>query len=108
VNVLPREKRLRVLAALVDGNSERAVERMCEVNRLTISRLGLAFGRGAQRVHDALVRDLSCSVVEVDEIWSYVGKKEARVKGSDPAGVGEAYTFVALDAGSRLVGTGRF
>lgn len=103
-NVLSDGKRLRVLAALVDGNSERAVERITEVNARTIRKFALVLGAGAQRLHDRLVRDLSCSVVEVDEIWSYVQKKQARVDpAKDGPDVGEAYTFVALDASSRLV-----
>ncbi|MDI1481456.1 transposase [Polyangium sp. y55x31] len=101
-NVLPDEKRLRVLAALVDGNSERAVERMTGINRETVGRLALAFGQGATNLHNRLVRDLSCSLVQVDEIWSFVGKKQARVTAEDAPGVGEAYTFVALDTSSRL------
>jgi IS1 family transposase len=105
MNVLPRAKRLQVLAALVDSASERAVERMTGVNRLTVSRLAMMFGEGAQRVHDAFARNLSCSIIQVDEIWGYVVKKEKRVKegGGDAVGVGDAYTFVALDTASRLV-----
>jgi len=103
-NILPAEKRLRVLAALVDGNSERATERMTGVQQKTISRFALMLGAGAEHLHNRLVRDLSCSVIQVDEIFSYVKKKQARV---DPAKdgdeVGEAYTFVAMDANSRLV-----
>jgi len=103
MNVLPREKQLAVLAALVDGASERATERMTGTNRLTISRLGVRFGEGSQRLHDRLVRDLSCSHVQVDEIWSFIGKKQKRVTAEDPPEVGEAYTFVGLDTASRLV-----
>jgi hypothetical protein len=100
---LDREKRLRILAALLEGNSERAIERMTGVQQKTIGRLALAFGMGAQRLHDRLSRDLACHLIQVDEIWSYVGKKQARVTADDPADVGEAYTFVALDANSRFV-----
>nr|WP_240807542.1 transposase [Polyangium spumosum] len=88
---------------MVDGNSERAVERMTDVDRKTIRRLALAFGRGAQSLHNRLARDLRCSLIQCDEIWSYVGKKQARVTADDAPGIGEAYTFVALDASSRFV-----
>ncbi len=103
VNVLPDEKRVRVLAALLDGNSERAVERMTDVNRRTISRLVLALGAGAERLHDRLVRDLRTPLVQVDEVWGYVAKKNARVTENDAPGIGEAYTFVGMDTLSRLV-----
>jgi len=103
VSVLCREKQLAVLAALVEGNSERATERMTSVGRQAVGRFSLLAGEGAQRLHDRLVRDLSCSLIQVDEIWSYVKKKEARVTPKDGPDVGEAYTFVALDATSRMV-----
>jgi IS1 family transposase len=101
-NILPRERRLQVLAALVDGNSESAVGRMTDVNARTISRFALALGQGAERLHNRLVRDLTIGSIEVDEFWSYVQKKQARVTAADPPWVGEAYTFVGLDATSRL------
>src|SRR5262245_21124932 len=102
---LSNEQRLRVLAALVDGNSERAVERMTSVSRPTIGRFALTLGRAAVSLHNARVRDLACSMVQLDEIWSFVKKKQARVDPAkdDPAVVGEAYTFTALDTSSRLV-----
>ncbi|WP_242516536.1 transposase [Sorangium cellulosum] len=87
----------------MDGNSIRAVERMVDVNHRTITRLLLALGAGAVRLHDRLVRDVQCSLVQVDEIWSFVQKKQARVTEADPPDVGEAYTFVAIDATSRMV-----
>jgi len=102
-NVLSDEKRLRVFAALVDGNSERAVSRMTDVHTRTIRKLVLALGAGAANLHNRLARDLRCSLVQMDEVWSYVGKKQARVTAEDAPGIGEAYTFVALDASSRFV-----
>jgi IS1 family transposase len=103
MSVLSREQRLRVLAALVEGNSERAIERMTDVARQTVKRFALLVGQGAQRLHDRLARDLSCSLIEIDEIWSYVGKKQARLTPKDPSDFGDVYTFTALDASSRMI-----
>lgn len=103
VNVLPRDKRIAILAALVEGNSERAVERLTGANRETVGRLALAFGEGAQRLHDRMARDLSCTQIVADEAWSFCQVKEARVRPDHPAGSGEAYVFVALDKTSRFV-----
>lgn len=102
VNVLSEEKRLRVFAALVDGCSTRAVERMCEVHQRTVRKFALKLGEGAIRFHNKHVRDLRLSLIELDEIWSYVFKKQSRVTASDPTEFGEAYTWCALDASSRL------
>lgn len=103
-NVLPVEKRLGILTALVDGNSERAVERMTGVTKKTVGRFALTLGTGAQYLHNAMAFGLSTEKIEQDEIWSYVGKKQARVTPEEhAAGLGEAYTFVSLAMPSRYV-----
>lgn len=100
---LSREKRIAVLAALVEGNSERAIERMLDVNRKTVGRLNLAFGQGAQRLHDRMARALQCPEIECDEAWSFCAVKEARVRPDHRPGSGEAYVFVGQDVDSRYV-----
>lgn len=99
---LSTEKRLQVLAALVDGTSERATERMTDVSAKTIRKFALRMGEGSQRLHDRLIRDLRCWLVQMDEIWSYVGKKQKRITPGDPPEFGDAYTFVAMESNSRL------
>jgi hypothetical protein len=42
------------------------------------------------------MRDLQVPRIEMDEAWSYVAKKQRRVKQTDPADVGDQYTFLAL------------
>jgi IS1 family transposase len=101
-NVLSDEKRLRVLAALVDGNSERATARIADVEANTVSRFVLRFGERCGWLHNRLVRGLSCSLVELDEQWSYIKKKQARVTEEDGPEVGEAWTWVAVDPTSQL------
>ena len=51
-NVLAREKRLAVTAALVDGCSIRTTERMTGCHRDTIMRFGLTLGEGCDRLHN--------------------------------------------------------
>jgi hypothetical protein len=76
---------------------------MTDVDRKTVRKLSLVLGQGAEHLHNRPARGLSCSLLECDEIWSYVQKKQARVTPEDGPDVGEAYTFVALDASSRFV-----
>jgi IS1 family transposase len=108
-NELPREKRLAVLSALVDGNSERACERITErmglgVTQKTIGLFALRLGKAAQHLHNALAHDIATPLMELDEIWSYVGKKQSRVTDAEhAAGLGEAYSFVGLAMPSRFV-----
>jgi hypothetical protein len=111
VSVLTRKQQLAVLAGLVDGNSERAVERMTRetenaVTKKTIGKFALRMGTAAQWLHNAVARDLAFSLAELDEIWSYVRKKQARVTPAEhAAGLGEAYSFVAFAMPARFVVT---
>lgn len=50
------------------------------------------------------MRDLDCRLLQVDEIWCYVGKKQRHLTDcDDPTQFGDKWTFVALDADSKLV-----
>jgi IS1 family transposase len=49
------------------------------------------------------MRDLHCYVLELDEVWTFVGCKEAHRDESDPPEYGDAYTWVALDARTKIV-----
>lgn len=103
MNVLSQDERVRVVSALTEGNSLRATERMTGVSRPAIARLLLLAGDGCRRLHDTMMRELRSDVLELDELWCFVGKKEARVQPEDPPEFGDAYTWVALDAVTKLV-----
>jgi IS1 family transposase len=47
---------------------------------------------------------LSCQRLQVDEVWSFVAKKQRHLtKADDPQRVGDVWTFVALDADTKLI-----
>jgi IS1 family transposase len=103
-NVLPREKQLMVLNALVEGVSVRAIDRMTGVNRETILNLLVRVGDGCAALLDDRMTDLDCDRLELDEIWGFVGKKQKRVRATDNAArVGDAWTYCAIDADTKLV-----
>ena len=80
MNTLPFEKKVKIISALVAGCSERATAGMCDVNRETVMCLGLRMGLGCERLHNDLVCDVQVPVLEVDELWSFVGKKQRRLR----------------------------
>jgi IS1 family transposase len=101
---LSREKQVTIIRALVEGVSIRSVERMTEVHRDTIMRLMVRIGEGCERLQDTMMRDLDCVAIEVDEIWGYVAKKQRNVTDKDDRTVtGDAWTFVAIDADTKLI-----
>lgn len=104
MNRLNLDHRTQVVAALVEGNSIRSAERMLGIHRDTIMRLLVEVGTGCAELMDEKMRELPCRRVQVDEIWSYVGKKQRHVKPNDnTARVGDQWTFVAIDAETKLV-----
>lgn len=104
MNKLKREKQIAVLSALVEGNSIRSTERMTGVHRDTIMRLLARVGDGCDGLTDSLMRGLDSRRVQVDEIWGYIRKKQRHLTPEDdPERTGDIWTFVALDADTKLV-----
>lgn len=103
MNILPIDRQAQIIAALVEGNSIRATERMTNTHRDTIMRLGVRVGQGCQALHHHLFQNLETRILELDEIWAYVGKKQKRTTPDDVAGKGDQYTFTALDADSKAI-----
>ena len=66
-------------------------------------RLGVRVGEGCALVHDRLMRDLQVAQIELDEIWSFVGKKQKRVTRDDGVDVGDQYLFTAMDATDKAI-----
>jgi IS1 family transposase len=102
-NVLPREKQIAVIAALAEGSSIRAIERITGINRNTIMNLGVRVGQGCAEVLDAKMRNLTCNLLQFDEIWGFIGKKEKHLMPQDDLTFGDVWTFCAIDSETKLV-----
>lgn len=102
-NVLNKDKQIAVIAALAEGSSIRAIERITGISRNTIMRLGVKVGQGCSRLLDAKMRDLTCNYLQFDEIWGFVGKKEKHRMIDDDPTLGDVWTFCAIDAETKLV-----
>ncbi len=102
-NHLPFPKKEVVLSALVEGNSICSIVRMTGVNKHTILRLLCEAGEKAQEILDREMVGIKSRRIQVDEIWTFVAKKQKQLKPSDNGEVGDQYVFVALDADTKLV-----
>jgi IS1 family transposase len=98
MNRLSLDQQATVIAALTEGCSIRATERLTGFHRDTIMRLGVRIGRKCAHLHDATMRDLNVGQIEMDELWAYIGKKQKRLKPDDDPTKGDCYTFIAMDA----------
>jgi hypothetical protein len=104
MNRTPLARRTQIINCLVEGNSIRSTERMTNTHRDTIMRLMVEVGTGCAALANEQMRDLNCRRIQCDEIWSFVGKKQARLqRGDDRQRLGDQWTFVAIDAETKLV-----
>jgi IS1 family transposase len=102
MNLLPFPKQVQIVSALAEGCSIRATARMVGVEHKTVMRTLLRAGENCLRMLDSKIRHVRARRVQVDEIWTYVFKKEARLGGGDPADWGDQYVFIAMDADTKL------
>lgn len=104
---LKTEQRIRIVSALVEGNSIRSIERMTGIHRDTIMRLLVQVGEHCQRLLDERMRGFHSRLIQADEIWTFVGKKERRLSLDERLNpeLGDQYVFVALDAETKLIPT---
>lgn len=103
MNVLPMERRVAVIHALMEGTSVSAASRLTGVSRPTILALILLVAEGCRRLHDRLVRDLTISLIQGDEMHGFVHTREKNKRATDPKEWGDAWLFIAFGAVSKLI-----
>lgn len=103
MKVLSAASRAAVVAALVEGNSLRSVCRMTGVARNTAAKLLVDLGRACSRYQDEHLRNLTCELIQADEVWSFIGAKQRNVRPEKRGEFGDCWTWVALDPTSKLV-----
>jgi len=105
MNRLSIQERARILQCLVEGNSMRATSRMCDVSINTVSKLLLDVGSACWVYQDRVMRDLPCTKIQCDEIWSFCYSKEKNVPESRKGeyGIGDVWTWTAICADTKLV-----
>jgi len=104
MNKLAPEMRARVLHLLCEGMSIRAITRATGVSKTTVSKLLNDVGAACADYHDRHVIGLRCRRVQVDEIWAFVYAKQKNVEAAKaaPEGAGDAWTWTAIDADTKL------
>ena len=107
MNRITPEKRAQVVTCLVEGNSIRATVRMAGVAKNTVTKLLVDLGTVCSIYQDRTLRDLTCERVQCDEIWSFVYAKQKNVPAEKKGEAGDVWTWVAMDADTKLVPTYR-
>jgi IS1 family transposase/lambda repressor-like predicted transcriptional regulator len=105
MNQLPLHRRVQILSALVEGSSLRSTSRMARVSINTVTKLLIDAGEACARYQHDVMRNLTCKRLQLDEIWSFCYAKEKNVPDElrGQPGYGDVWTFVAIDAETKIV-----
>ena len=100
---LPMDKAEMVLRLLLEGNSVSSVERSTDVHHTTILKLLVLAGEKCERIMATRVKSVIVKDVEADEVFSFIRKKQKRVRPEDDQNLGDCYAFVAIERTTKLV-----
>ena len=95
----------KIVHCLCEGNSIRSTARLCGCAINTVVKLLTELGPACAAFQDENVRQLNSRIVQVDEIWSFIGCKEKNVQRAklQTEGLGDVWTWTAIDADSKLL-----
>ena len=83
----------------------RSTARLCDVEKRTVLNILKLAGENCERILNERIQNVPVKDLQMDEIWSYVQKKEAHKFPFEAHNdrIGDAYTFIALERTSKLV-----
>jgi len=96
------QKAYQVVQMLCEGVGIRAIERLTGLNRRTVLGVLETAGRKCAVLLDAKIRDVQCSTVQCDELYSFVFCREIQNKLHE-IDKGEQYTYLGVDRESKLI-----
>jgi hypothetical protein len=96
MNILEKSKQIEIIAALCEGVGIRAAARLTGTNRKTVARVALQVGIGCAEWHDRVMIGIRTNRLELDELWSFVAKKQARVQRNELFAKGDQYVFIGM------------
>ncbi|MCW0220791.1 MAG: IS1 family transposase [Prosthecobacter sp.] len=100
---LTTEKRASILRCLVEGNSVASTTRMTGAAKNSILKLVVQAGQACEDYQDKHMMNLPCKVIELDEIWSFVGCKEKAKASAKQKHEGDVWTWTSLCADTKLI-----
>ena len=73
---LSEDQIILICKLLVEKNGIRAIERIMEIHRDTVSSIIEDLARHAREVTDFLIHDVGLTKIQVDEMWSFIKKNK--------------------------------
>ncbi len=104
MNKLDHKARAQALQMMAEGVSLRAITRLTGISRTTLHRLLEDAGQAFSEYQDRTLMNLKCKRLQVDEAWAFCYAKQKNVPTAKkaPEGAGDIWTWVGLDAQSKL------
>jgi hypothetical protein len=105
MNKLNHKARAQVLQMMAEGISLRAITRLTGISRTTLIKLLADAGQAFSEYLDRTLMNLPCKRIQVDEAWAfcYAKQKNVATAKAAPEGAGDIWTWVGLDAETKLV-----
>ena len=104
MNRLTTQECARILTVLSEGVGINAACRMTDASKNTVLKLMANVGEACSLYQHRVMRDLQCTQIQVDEIWSFAGMKQKNApEGIEGLWVGDCYTFTAIDPVTKLM-----
>jgi hypothetical protein len=104
MNKLNHRARGQALQMMAEGVSLRAITRLTGISRTTLIKLLEDAGQAFFEYQDRTLMNLACRRIQVDEAWAFCHAKQKNVPTAKaaPEGAGDIWTWVGLDAQSKL------
>lgn len=105
-NRMSVEKRNTILRLLVEGNSIRSITRLMATNIPSVLRQLHWAGQHCQTLLDTSLQGLTLKHLEVDEMWTFVAKKQSRLtvtERQERGDIGDIYLWYAIDQETKLI-----
>lgn len=106
MNVLPKDRKVAVIDGLCNGLSLRACSRLFSTHRTAIQNLLVRVGERCDHLLTEHMRDLDLERLELDELWTFCGKKQGRLRTLEERlnpELGDQYLFFAIDHETKVI-----
>lgn len=94
-----------IALSLAEGVGVSSTSRIQKVNKKTVLLALTKAGSHAKQVSRFFLRNMRCSECQLDEMWSFVGKKEKNLDSVEKLQgiLGDAWVWIAFDAVTKIV-----
>src|SRR5207249_377299 len=104
MRVIERERKIAIINGLCNGLSLRAASRLFNTHRTAIQGLLVRVGIRCEELMAENMKGIDSQNLELDELWTFCGKKQARLRGREAfdEDLGDQFLFFAIDHDTKV------